>query len=129
MARFLSDLVVTEIAGDSDKGRWRLEAPLIYWSDIADRVIYVPRGTVTDFASIPRLPFIFWVLGDRYRKPAVVHDYAYDMHFVTRATADAILREACRAVDDRRTVRKALAAWARRWAIWVGVRLFGFAHW
>ena len=50
--------------------------------------VSVPKGFVTDFASIPRL---FWSLlrpdGD-YTYPAIIHDFLYWDQKVTRADAD-----------------------------------------
>lgn len=56
------------------------------------KAITVPRGFVTDFASIPR---IFWSAlrpDGLYSYAAIIHDYLYWDQSVPRATADAILR-------------------------------------
>jgi Protein of unknown function (DUF1353) len=54
--------------------------------------VTVPKGFVTDFASIPR---VFWSLlrpdGD-YTYPAIIHDFLYWQHHLPRATADEIFR-------------------------------------
>lgn len=52
----------------------------------------VPKGFVTDFASIPRA---FWAIlppDGKYIYPAVVHDYMYWSQDRPRAEADAILK-------------------------------------
>jgi len=145
MSRFITDLQVKELseASFSERGSWELLSPLVYESDVAKTIICVPKGFKTDFASIPRLPFVFWILGDRYRKPAVIHDYLYGTHELTREEADGVLFEASKCVDvewenkycsahwyDRVwIVCKKNASWLRRGSMWVGLRLFGWTHW
>lgn len=116
MARFLSDLNVKELAD----GRWELQQSLLYQSD--DReigVVVVPIGFETDFASVPRLPLMFWLLGDRARKAAVVHDYLYRTEKFSRRVADATFYEAARAegVDLPSS-----------FLFWLGVRVGGWTR-
>lgn len=105
-----------------DDGLWVLTAPLVYASKVADMTITVPAGFVTDYASVPRLPVVFDLFGDTSDEAAVVHDYLYTTHLVTRPMADAVLREASKVTG--------VPAW-RRWPMWLGVRLFGGSksHW
>ena len=56
--------------------------------------VNVPRGFVTDFASIPRL---FWIKlrpDGEYTYPAVIHDYLYWTQSTSRKVADRIFRYA-----------------------------------
>ena len=39
--------------------------------------ITVPTGFFTDFASVPRMPFVFLLFGDVAHEAAVIHDYLY----------------------------------------------------
>ncbi len=58
--------------------------------ELDGRVIDVPRGFETDFASVPRF---FWRIvppWGRYSPAAVVHDYLYFTGKVTRAEADRV---------------------------------------
>ncbi len=113
--QFLSPLQVEEISKDN----WQLLAPLRFYSAVLDREITVPEGFVTDFASVPRLPFIYWFAGDTVRKAAVIHDWLYRTAAVqvTRAEADAVFAEAI----------EALGYWkARQWFMWAGVRVGGY---
>lgn len=73
MARFLTQLKITLL--DNDK-IWILDAPLIYESDLVGR-IEVPVDFQTDFASVPRLPIIYSLFGDRAHREAVIHDYIF----------------------------------------------------
>ena len=55
---------------------------------LRDRVIEVPQGFETDFASVPRF---FWRIvppWGRYSPAAVIHDYLYHTGKVSRAEAD-----------------------------------------
>jgi hypothetical protein len=124
MSKFLSPLRVEQVEDVSHDGRgtWRLLDPLVYDSDLVRRIIVVPAGFVTDFASVPRVPFAYWIAGDVAHPAAVVHDWEYTSHDVDRATADAILEEAANVADGPDTAaRNKLMKWA--------VRLFGGSHW
>lgn len=114
-AQFLTPLRVEQVTEDD----WRLTHSLRYWSAILDRMVVVPAGFVTDFASVPRLPFIFWFAGDTAKAPAVIHDWFYrtNTEDITRATADAVFSEAM----------EAKGYWKiRTWAMWAGVRIGGY---
>lgn len=74
-----------------------LLAPLVYETDvlydIPGSLITVPAGFETDFATVPRLPFAYWLTGGCARHAAVVHDYLLTQGF-KRARADAVFMEA-----------------------------------
>ena len=56
--------------------------------------VEVPKGFVTDFASIPR---IFWSLlrpDGEYTYPAIIHDYLYWTQTTMRQSADLVFRKA-----------------------------------
>lgn len=113
-AEFLTELDVAEV----NDSLWRLTAPLMYRSVLLDRIVTVPPGFLTDFASVPRLPLAYLAAGGKANRPAVIHDYLYRTKptWCSRAQADAVLREAM-AADGQ-------PAW-RRFLFWAGVRLFG----
>jgi hypothetical protein len=118
MSRFLTPLQVQEV--DEFANLWKLLAPLRYQSDLLGRVVEVPAGFVTDFASVPRLPFVFLAEGGKGDQAAVAHDWAYSTRFVDRATADALLREALLATGYGQITAGAFYA---------AVRMFGQSHW
>lgn len=91
-----------------------------------DAHVVVPRGFITDLASIPRpLRNLLDVTGSS-REPAVLHDYLYchqrdaDGNPVTRAWADGLFR---RALADR-----GVSAVTRN-LYWSGVRVGGWLYW
>lgn len=113
MAQFLNELVVHIKDDDST---WVLDKDLIYKSDIQDNLITVPEGFETDFASVPRLPLAYWMMGNVAHKAAVVHDYLYRTGSVPKEVADKIFREAM----------ETTGVWAwRRWPMYWAVSLFG----
>lgn len=117
-AKFLTDLKVVEL----DDNRSRLLDYLVYRSCIPGvGVIAVPPGEVTDYASIPRLPLMYWLLGGRYKKEAVVHDYLYRTKLHSRRIADAVIAEAIAARGSALEIISAKA-------VWLGVRIGGGSH-
>lgn len=54
-----------------------LDSDLIYQSPMLGCVITVPKGFNTDLASVPRVPIIYMLWGDRAHREAVLHDYLY----------------------------------------------------
>lgn len=119
MSRFLTHLVIANATG-CDDGRWRLVTALVYQSDVAGQTFVVPRGFVTDLASVPRLPVVFWLTGGTSNEAAAVHDWLYTEQPVSRAVADKVLLEASAVTG--------VPAW-RRWLMYWGVRLGGGSHW
>jgi hypothetical protein len=113
---FLNTLKVEHIGEDDAKffgeGEWRLLEGVDYW-DASGRLWSVPSGFTTDFASVPRLPFAYWLTGGTGHRAAVVHDYlcrtGYD-----RKVADALFHEMLLSTGVNRV---------RSWIMWVGVRI------
>lgn len=124
MARFLTPLRVQLLdeldranvgGGDGQRPVWRLLSPLKFESDILGRVYEVPAGFDTDFASIPRtfLSSLFMGMGNR---AAVLHDYAYRTHVLTKDEADDLFLEAL-TVDDI----------PGRQGMYIAVKMFGLS--
>jgi len=83
--------------------------------------ITVPRGFITDLASIPRCLWSFFSFAGPWMSAAVIHDYLYtpaNTRF-TRLEADLIFKEAMFNVG---------VDWPRREAIYRAVRLCGGAR-
>lgn len=118
MSRFLTSLDVRLLSDtkNSGSGSWMLVSPLLYESDAAGTIIKVPVAFETDFASVPRVPLIFDMMGDTAHSAAVLHDYLYTTGEVSRATADAVLKEAA--------IVSGIPKW-KAWAMYLAVRTFG----
>ena len=93
MSKFLTEL---EVSLKDDDKIWILTALLIYQSDLLG-TIAVPTGFETDFASVPRVPFVFESFGDRAHRESVIHDYLYRIDSIPiakRRKADRVFLEA-----------------------------------
>ncbi len=84
-------------------------------------VAYVPKGFITDGASIPKIfwPLIGGPLGP-YAPAAVVHDFIYKYQLRDREEADRIFLEAMGVLG---------VAWWRRRSMWLAVRVAGWRPW
>ena len=104
---------------DLDGTRFELLSPLVYTTK-ASRIITVPAGFVTDFASIPR--FLWWRYpkSGKWNRAAVVHDYLYATNGCTRGEADGIFKEALGVCD---------VGWRTRQEFWLAVRAGGWKSW
>lgn len=118
---FLTELTTTKVkeAGDAGRARWKLLCELAYNSQIHGLII-VPAGYVTDFASVPRLPFAYWLTGDTAHASAVVHDYLCSVEYqrcrISWARAADVFREAMK--------HEKVPAWRRTMMYWA-VRMKG----
>ncbi len=91
-----------------------LKADLIY--QFRKLLIIVPRGTITDGASIPYpLSKIFKTNDMRYLKGAVLHDHLYDIGY-NRYEADKLFYRAMKECDTPMYIRA---------SFFFAVRLFG----
>lgn len=109
---FITKLEVREV----DDVNWELTSDLIFKAkDIEYRV---PVDYVTDFASVPRATSWMYPRIGAYSKSAVLHDWLItDMlptGYITSPEVDRAFRVAMQASG---------VPWARRWAMWAGVRL------
>jgi hypothetical protein len=120
---------LTPLHGDIlDDNDVELLAVFLYYSAILAQVIVIPKGFVTDFASVPRAPGAFWLLGGRCKWEAVIHDYLYRVLKLGRRTADNVFLEAM-STPRKRTRDGVVTEWSQpRWvraAMWTGVRVGG----
>lgn len=148
MGKFITSLQLEQIreATPIQNALYKVTSPLIYESKTLASPIYVPTGFTTDLASMPRIPFLYAMLGGLGNYAAVLHDYLYTYPHkveknsnivVSRKVADKVL---CGAVidgmiaktDDTMTLK---AAWNNIWYIcigycfYIGVRIGGSSHW
>jgi hypothetical protein len=108
----------------ADGSNWMLQSPLIqeFGKDGAYLII-VPRGFVTDFASVPQpLQMLRGVrtVADRYANAALVHDYLYWTQDCTREQADRIMELA---------LKESGISFLERKLIFEGLRQFGQSAW
>ena len=118
--QFISTLDLQEymLNGLSVPNEWVVDQPLIALRN-GDKLI-VPRGYITDLASIPRVFRNVFNVNGLLRAPAVLHDWLYSSQRFTRAMSDAIFLEAMEARGVDR---------AERYAVYSAVRAFGWSYW
>lgn len=109
------------VQGFADGSNWMLQGSLLYKiGHDTPFAIVVPRGFVTDFASVPkRLHSVIGPTGP-YSNSAVVHDYLYWIQSCTRKQSDNILAIGMREAGVDRTTAT---------AIHVAVKRFGDGAW
>lgn len=118
MSKFLTALDMRVADANSDDGQFILDSALIYQSDYLNSVITVPAGFQTDLASVPRLPIVYMLIGDKTRQASVVHDFLYG-GIVSRKDADEVFYEAAVATGVPKWIMKSM---------WLGLRIGGAGH-
>jgi len=124
--RFTAPLTVTQLAGDL----WVTEREFSYYVDQnRTEVITVPDGTVTDFASVPRIVRGLIPKSGQHNQAAVLHDYLYKNlkegwkdwpgKKYTRAECDKIFIDAMKVLG---------VSWIKRQTMYRAVRMFGGVH-
>lgn len=111
MSQFISDLVVTLVdphAGDGT-GLWQQVEEFQYYSTLLKKTVVVPKGFVHDFASVPRVPLLYDNMGNRYHRPATIHDYLCREGYVDRKKCDRVFLEAMRLQNDEEIAEMRLA--------------------
>ena len=109
---FLNHLITEQI---SDSKSILLEN-LYFYSHRLSCQITIPKYFETDFCSVPRIAGIYAWLGGKYKRSGALHDYLYRTAIISRATADAILRDA---------IISEGGSYIDAYAMWTAVRLFG----
>jgi hypothetical protein len=105
----------------ADSRDWMLVESVAYSIGNSGVIVSVPKGFVTDFASIPRP---LWSFGlsphGRFSKAAIVHDYLYWTQDCTREQADNLLLIAMKESEVSRSQQN---------EIYLGVRAGGETAW
>lgn len=102
-----------------EEGTWVLEENLTYITNNND-VITVPKGFLTDLASIPSLFTGVFDINGKHRSAAILHDYLYTIQDRIRYDADKIFLEA---------MESSGVGFFTRWSMFSAVRLGGWVSW
>lgn len=122
MSGFRGNLTITELEPTWEK--WRLETDVVY--DLGDgSLITVPKGFITDGASVPRPLWDIVPAWGRYSRAAVLHDFLCRMidrgkpHRLApdRHAADALFLQAMIDSGVNTAVRNAMWAAVRGYSI------------
>lgn len=114
-----SRIIIMPVGVEHGRSRYKLVRP--YLHKIGPHVgILVPEGFVTDFASVPRILWSLFPTTGEYSSAALVHDYLYGSHNLSRFLADAIFRAIMR--------QQGVPLW-KCMAMYLGVRIGGYFAW
>lgn len=124
MSSFTKPLSATRIG----KREWVTDRSFKYYvgSEDSGECVTVPKGFLTDFASVPRAFWIIFPPDGEYTQAAVLHDYLYYMKgcikrkVYTRLECDKIFLEAMGVLG---------VPWVTRHSMYRAVRLFGWVPW
>lgn len=101
----------------ADDETWILDKPLYFYSADLDKIIETPAGSDTDGCSVPRLPFIYAFVGNKYHRSGALHDDLYKRSVYEREVCDKLLYEAL--------ISEGCSA-IRAEEFYIGVRAFGW---
>jgi len=92
MSSFTTPLIVQLMA---DR-KWKIEEEFVYYIGEIDsgKEIRVPKGFITDLASVPRIFWIIFPPNGKSGKASVIHDYMYVNAIGTKEYADKTFIEA-----------------------------------
>lgn len=112
--RFLEPLVLEFLDGHN----YKLISEFDYHTDVDPLVIVkVPKGFITDFASVPKILWNILPPTGQYGKAAVIHDYLYrTLYQATKDEADCVFLEAMKALG---------VGVLTRYTMYYAVRYFG----
>jgi len=119
-AGFLNNLQYEEIGACNGSTIYRLLEDLVFQCEDG-RQIVIPKGFQTDLASVPRVPIVFMLWGDRAHREAVLHDYLYrtnSVPLVARSEADNYFKLAMISRDQ---------PWRIYYPMYLGVRAGGWS--
>jgi hypothetical protein len=115
----ITDNPKVELLPKSTRGRFKTLEPLSHQL-INGRQLLVPKGTISNGASVPRLLWGICSPYGTYTYPAVIHDYLYENNLYTREFADRqFLIDMGRCNTNKFT----------KWLFYYIVRIFGSLNW
>jgi hypothetical protein len=105
---------------DLGGGKWKLLRPIVHYTHDGN-VLFIPKGFVTDFATVPQFLWaLFPPLGED-KLAFVVHDYLYT---VGHSEQDRLYAD----IEMQHTQKSLGASTLRYTLMFWGVRLFGGAY-
>jgi hypothetical protein len=117
MSHFSSKLIVSQVSD----GIWMVERSFrFFMGEDIDNFVTVPKGFITDFASVPRILWPILPPSGQYAQAACVHDKLYQTHERSRAECDKIFFEGMKVLKVEK--------WKMVIMYW-SVRLFGLTAW
>jgi hypothetical protein len=87
---YRAPIAVRRTGGYDRDGRalWQLTEPQLYWSPGLQCWLLTLKGFITNYASVPRWPFLYAMYGDRVYDEPAGHDQGYTLRGVIVTTLD-----------------------------------------
>lgn len=90
----------------------------------------IPSGMITDFCSVPRVPFAYTLFGGKYNRTGTLHDGLYGNWHQIKLIHSALRSEAIitKEIADKILYQSLIdeGAWkSTAWAMYQGVNVFG----
>lgn len=114
MGRYEGRLELYELAGHD--GRWYCLMSDLTFVDVDQRRHVAVAGTLTDFASVPRIMWSIFPFIGKHTRAAVIHDSGCTDRVLPSATVHGIFRRGLKACG--------CSVWTVTF-MWLAVRLFG----
>jgi hypothetical protein len=86
---------------------------------ISGKLVVIPKGFLTDLASVPRLPIVYVAIGSTGHRAAVLHDYIYSIGLYARKHCDLVFYEGLKECG--------VSSW-KAYSMYLGVRIGGASH-
>lgn len=119
MVATITDNPIVELMPKSSRGRFKTHVDLLH-TLINGRSLFIPKGTVSNGASVPRLLWGIYSPYGTYTYPAVVHDFLYENNLYSRKFADRqFLMDMGKCNTNKFT----------KWLFYLVVRIFGGINW
>lgn len=102
--------------------RWELLVDIEYnfkYSPYVDYKMFIPKGLITDLASVPQFLWNIFPPHGNYAVAAIIHDTLYRLKEYPRELADAWFRELMKELE--------ISFWKRN-IMYFSVRLFGWTR-
>lgn len=94
MAKFFTPLYSQKVGHSGRRATWQLVERLIFDDRPESYIWTVPAGFQTDYASVPRVPFLFLIFGDYAHASATLHDYLRSIKSLPPKVANEIFYRA-----------------------------------
>jgi len=86
--------------GDVRHDKWEVVEDFKFAIDRTNDVITIPKGFVTDLASIPRIAYTFFPRSVKFDLAGCVHDYLYSIGYKDRKVSDLIMKDILKLIFD-----------------------------
>lgn len=110
--------------------KWLELTKSMFYTDYKKRLLMVPVGAITNFATTGPISGIFMPKIARNSLAAVPHDFAYTHHCVMTNTGEMLPISRIEADQEYRRLLKVMGVpkWKRNWAYRI-LRMFGYMFW